>query len=327
MKRLVMICVVSVAAMLGLSACSATPPGQAMVPEDGPPLSAHPPRVVVFPFAPTGSVGAYDWIGRGIQQSLVADLSRSGTAQVVFPTTQPAGERVNRMQMAAEAGANAVVVGTYQVNDGEVRVTGEVFDVGSGRNLGGIKATGPVNDLFKLEDELNEQLERVLPSSYAAASEGDGRLTPPAPAVDSPAAQAPLSAGVSPATSQPASVRIIAPPQATPIPDITYNYYNAAPPVTSPPPDYVYEDPYYDPDYYDAPYYYGAWPFYGYVGVGVYGPGFYHGYGYRGYGYHGYGPRGVERPFFGIPHNGGGAGGGPGRGFGGGGGGGGGGHR
>jgi hypothetical protein len=88
---------------------------------------------------------------------------------------------------------------------------------------------------------------------------------------------------------------------ATVIPETTYNYYDATPPVTSPPAGYVYEDPYYAPDYYSSDYpYYGAWPLFGYVGVGVYGGGFYHGgYGDHWHGYRGGGDHGVEHPFYG----------------------------
>ncbi len=97
------------------------------------------PNVLVRPFTPTGNVGAYDWVGKGIQQSLLADLSGAQGIQVTFSTTQPgqAGqigqEPADSLVVATRAGANLLVLGSYQINDNQVRITGEVYDVAAAK--------------------------------------------------------------------------------------------------------------------------------------------------------------------------------------------------
>jgi TolB-like protein len=142
------------------------------------------PNVIVRPFTSTGNAGAYDWVGKGIQQSLLADLSGAQGVQITFSTAQPgqagqvAQEPGDSLAVAAGAGANLLVLGSYQINDNQVRITGEVYDVASQKNIGGMKATGPITDLFKLEDSLNDQLLRVLPVSRQFVN-----VPPPAPQV------------------------------------------------------------------------------------------------------------------------------------------------
>jgi TolB-like protein len=132
-------------------------------------LSAPAPStILVMPFAPTGNAGAYDWVGKGIQQSLQADLSGVQGLQVTFSTGQggqpaPTGqEPTDSLATSSRVGANLVVIGTYQINDNQLRITGEIYDVSTWRNIGGIKATGAIADLFKLEDSLNDQLLHML---------------------------------------------------------------------------------------------------------------------------------------------------------------------
>jgi TolB-like protein len=135
-------------------------------------LAAATPSILVLPFAPAGNAGAYDWVGKGIQQSLQADLSGLQGLQVTFSTVQagqpaPTGqEPADSLAVANRAGANLLVVGTYQINDNQLRITGEIYDVNAARNIGGIKATGAIADLFKLEDSLNDQLLHVLPGNH-----------------------------------------------------------------------------------------------------------------------------------------------------------------
>ena len=127
--------------------------------------SAPTPSILVLPFTPAGNAGAYDWVGKGIQQSLQADLSGVQGLQVTFATGQPAPtgqEPTDSLTLASRAGANLLVIGTYQINDNQLRITGEIYDVATWRNIGGIKATGAIADLFKLEDSLNDQLLHML---------------------------------------------------------------------------------------------------------------------------------------------------------------------
>jgi TolB-like protein len=206
------------------------------------------PNILVLPFTATNNPGANDWIGKGIQQSLLADLSgRSGVA-VTFATAQPAqagqvaAEPADSLALAARAGASVVVVGTYQVNNNQLRITGVLYDVASAKDIGGIKATGAITDLFALEDSLNDQIGHVLSLAPAVVN------VPPQPQ------QQVVQAPATPATADDSSTIIpttalIAAPQTS---QYVYVYPNTS---------YCYTPSYYP--YYSSPVYgYG----YGYVG-------------------------------------------------------------
>ena len=83
MLRLAMISLVCAAAMLAIPACTVYSQAQPLGYQQDPgAVQPHVPRVLVFPFTYTGGGSAYDWIGRGIQQSLLADLSSGGAARI-----------------------------------------------------------------------------------------------------------------------------------------------------------------------------------------------------------------------------------------------------
>jgi hypothetical protein len=98
--------------------------------------------------------------------------------------------------MGQESGAEYVVFGSYQTLENELRLTGSILDVKSGKIIGGLKATGAVRDLFGLQDQMAEQMKRQLMNLY------------------SPPATKPAVANAPPPTAPPT-------PLATPIPNST----------------------------------------------------------------------------------------------------------
>jgi len=226
------------------------------------------PNVLVRPFTSTGNPGTYDWVGKGIQQSLLADLSGAQGVQITFAATQAVQngqaeqEPGDSLALAARAGANLLGLGSYQINDNQLRITGEVYDVASAKNIGGIKATGPITDLFKLEDSLNDQLQRLLPITRAPALVAQPQVAPAQPNDSS--------------SNLPTTVVVPAPQTSQ------YVYVYPSDSTAS----------YYSPSYSSYPYYSGYYPYYsapyyGYVGFspiyryGCYYPRAYVGGGFR----------------------------------------------
>ena len=139
--------------------------GQSIVPATAPAIPvARPagPTVEIFPFTPVGDVGGDGWVGRGIQESLQGDASKTAATLILFNGAGPAP--VDPVAIAHQAGVNLAVVGTFQSVGGQVRANGHVVDVATGATVGGFSATGSQNDLFKVEDALGVQLARLLPS-------------------------------------------------------------------------------------------------------------------------------------------------------------------
>lgn len=201
-------------------------------------------RVMILPFRPIGNVGQYAWIAAGVEQCLMSSASQPG-ATVLSPPPQAetAHSSINPMAVAKAANGSTLVTGTFQILNKSVRLSGQVKDVGSRKAMGSLSATGPITDLFKLEDTLSAQL--------------DLALSPPAPQPN----------------QQPAGTIIpyASTADTTPPP----SYYNSTP-------DDTYYPRYYSQAYYDAAYPgwvyddYGYLPFFSgfYFGNGV-------GYGYH----------------------------------------------
>src|SRR5438128_8588235 len=114
------------------------------------------PAVLVLPFEMLGEEDRYTWIGRGVQQNLQADLGRSGMVDVVGKIViTTAGQAAwpadfepqkltdeQAIKMAEQANATTVIYGSYSMVFPDVRITGKVVDVGTGKVLNFLKANG-----------------------------------------------------------------------------------------------------------------------------------------------------------------------------------------
>jgi TolB-like protein len=235
--------------------------------------------ILVLPFS-SPSTDADGWVGKAVQQDLLTDLTQGTTLQAVGPASvAPAADADAAIHAARDKGAAFVVYGQAQKTDKEVRLSGQVLDVSSGKPIGALKATGPSDELFHLEDALAGQVFMALPRDLLTAAARQGVQTAMANRQAAQAGpQAPGNGAAWPngPYSQPAvnpSSIYGNPPTETPQPQV------APPPVYDGGTTYNYT--YYDttPDtgYYAAPYSYG-YPYYGYADWGVwpfYGLGFY----------------------------------------------------
>jgi TolB-like protein len=175
MKRLIA-CVLGLVAALAVCASA----------QEGPHVVEAAPRVMVFPFAPIGNPGSYEWIGTGIQQSLLVEVNRPGSIAWTVPVSAPATQPIaNPVADAARSGATIAVFGNFQIIDDEIRVTGQTIDTGNGQVLVALKATGPIHDLFKVEDQLDVQLQQALPHEprYPLNTAVEVQESAPVPAV------------------------------------------------------------------------------------------------------------------------------------------------
>lgn len=187
--------------------------------------SAGSAKVLVLPFSAINQNEYQPWLGRSIQQSLAADLLVSAPGRVVSSET-PAADDAAALDAARKVGAQYVIRGDFASVGGDVRITGQVLDVTTGKPVTAIKATGPSSNVFAMEDDLTAQIRRRL------------SLTPPNPASAAPpdTTVPPMQAMQMPpqAPQDPYSQTYIAPVQNNPPAQIIYNYYYA-----DPTPDYV----------------------------------------------------------------------------------------
>ena len=81
----------------------------------------------------------------------------------------PATDATAALDAAHKNGARYVVFGSYASIGNDVRVTGQVLDVNTGKSVSAIKATGRSDQLFTLEDELAAQIRNRLGLNPAPA--------------------------------------------------------------------------------------------------------------------------------------------------------------
>jgi TolB-like protein len=142
---------------------------------------ASPTRVLVAPLAEVNEQQQPDWISRAIQQSVADELAALSDIEVA--PNSPAVAVAPTTAQAKALGIKYVVRGTIQRLNGEIRVTGRVEDVETGKTAGGFKATGPQHQLFAIEDSLGRQLKRIVAPMQA----DPGGLEEPRPIATGPA--------------------------------------------------------------------------------------------------------------------------------------------
>jgi len=201
-------------------------------------------KILILPFHETASAN-YAWVGKAIQQDLLADLTRATKAQVDAPSSAaPAQDAAAALDAAKQTGAVLVVYGQYQTVGGQMRITGQVLSASSPQPVGSISATGAVNDLFPLEDAVSGQVLRSLPANL---------LTIPIPPVAGVAR--PVGASAEPQSPAPPTSPALAP---------SAQYYSYTYPDYSSGPPSLYPNTYLDsPYYYGYPYYWYSIPYYG----------------------------------------------------------------
>jgi TolB-like protein len=130
------------------------------------PSRREPPNILILPFTPPAEA-KYQWIGKGVQQDLASALAPNLRGRALAPASAgPAADAAAALKLGREAGAEAVLFGQAQVLNDQVRLTGQIIEVPSGKSLESLKQSGPVTDLFKLEDALTQQAIAGLPESF-----------------------------------------------------------------------------------------------------------------------------------------------------------------
>lgn len=222
------------------------------------------PVILVLPFNVGG--GSAGWMGKAVQQDLLTDLAQATHASIKAPAdASPAADPAAALRAAGDAGASLVVFGQVQTSGTEVRLTGQVLDVSSGKPIGNLKATGPADKLFHLEDALAGQALATVPRpllnpqalepqqqpaavqelSTTASATPQSSTPAQATAPDAPSAYSPpaSAAGDSYSAVAPSGYYYDASP---PVSTYSYTYYEPAPVYTYPVPAYTYACPSYD---------------------------------------------------------------------------------
>lgn len=224
-------------------------------------------RILVLPFFDASGGSSYAWVGKAIQQDLVADLARATRAHLESPAdAAPAADAAAALAAGRSGGATLVIYGQYQAAGGQMQITGQILSTATGQPGGNFSAAGAASDLFPLEDKVAAQTLRALPP---------GVVTVALPPTAAEASASGTPAAAVPPSTPPAQIAV---PSASASGPEYYSYTY---------PDYVNgAEPTYAYGYDDTPYLWDAYPFYG-PDIFFYGGGGWDHFHHYGGGYHG----------------------------------------
>jgi TolB-like protein/DNA-binding winged helix-turn-helix (wHTH) protein/tetratricopeptide (TPR) repeat protein len=130
--------------------------------------------VAVLPFDSIGPDAVEPYVGRGIAEMVLNRLSGSRALDVVARTSSFAldARGMDAAQIGRRLGARYLVQGGVQRAGERLRVTVQIVDVESGRELGAMRFDQSMADLFAVQDEIAAQVAQTLDVQVSAARPG-----------------------------------------------------------------------------------------------------------------------------------------------------------
>jgi TolB-like protein/Flp pilus assembly protein TadD len=120
--------------------------------------------VAVLPFTHLGGDADTEYLSEGIADQILTDLARIGDLKVVARTSSFAYKDAHEdvRTVGRRLGARAVLEGGVQRSGDRLRVTTQLINVADGYHLWTEQYDRDVEDIFKIEDEIAENVARVL---------------------------------------------------------------------------------------------------------------------------------------------------------------------
>jgi TolB-like protein/DNA-binding winged helix-turn-helix (wHTH) protein len=134
--------------------------------------------VAVLPFQNLSPDPANEYIGLGVAEMVLNRLAGSPTLFVIARSSSFAFEdrNVDARAIGRDLGAKYLVEGSVQRDGEQLRVTAQVVDAQTGRQLKVLRFDRTMNDLFAMQDEIAAEVARALDVAVPAAGPGTQNL-------------------------------------------------------------------------------------------------------------------------------------------------------
>ena len=127
-------------------------------------------KVALLPFENLAHADELDWLRGGMVESLSAKLGQISSVVLVDRAKLRAGlagsgqkgGQEQGIHAAHEAGATLVIMGAFQRFGGQVRLTARLARTTDGHVMATAEATGPLEQIFSLQDQLTQKLARAM---------------------------------------------------------------------------------------------------------------------------------------------------------------------
>ncbi len=144
-----------------------------------PPLPAKP-SLAVLPFANLTGDAGNDYLVDGIVTDLIGSLSRISGIFVIAATSSFAykGKTVSLAEVGTDLGVRYVLEGSIQKGGDTLRISVQLVETATSHTIWNAKFTGPVAEIFALQDQITEEVTGALEPTLIQAEAGRIRDTP-----------------------------------------------------------------------------------------------------------------------------------------------------
>ena len=124
--------------------------------------------IAVLPFDNMSGVPEYGYIGDGISENIITDLSRFRDISVLARNSSFAykGKSTRVQDIRQDLGVNYILEGSVQRAGDRIRVTAQLINAADGRHLWAERYDRRVDDLFAVMDEITQLIVGTLGATY-----------------------------------------------------------------------------------------------------------------------------------------------------------------
>lgn len=135
--------------------------------------------IVVLPFTNLGGDTEQDYFSDGITADLITDLSKLSQLFVIARNSAFTykGRFVNVREVGQELGVRYVLQGSVRRSGEQIRITAQLTDAENGFNLWAERFDGTKQDVFALQDTVNQKIVRALKLKIANNNRANTRQT------------------------------------------------------------------------------------------------------------------------------------------------------
>jgi TolB-like protein/DNA-binding winged helix-turn-helix (wHTH) protein len=140
-------------------------------------LAIH--SIAVLPLQNLSGDSAQEYLSDGMTDALITDLAQIGSLRVISRTSTIRYKKSSKSlpEIAHELNVDGIVEGTVQRSGDRVRVTAQLIDAGSDRNLWASSYERDMRDLFTLERDVTQDIARQV-KGQLTTSDRAGRVPP-----------------------------------------------------------------------------------------------------------------------------------------------------
>lgn len=123
----------------------------------GPPPSTKA-SIAVLPFQNIEGDAATGRLANGMTEDIITDLARFREFDVIAQNSVRGAAGTGASEVGRKFDVRYVLTGSIQRQDGQLRITGQLSDAGTGAHLWAERWDRPADDVFKVQEELSRQV-------------------------------------------------------------------------------------------------------------------------------------------------------------------------